>query len=332
MASDISVPDRRGINGVESGAAFTSGKSKRRHVGDDPDPGEHWGARHPLTGRRLRGPDGEGSPEMPFTRAGGLTVHFEIVGPADAPPVVLIHSLGTNLHLWDAQVPALADHYRVVRYDLRGHGLSALPPQREFTVADLAGDLDALLDALAIARASVIGLSIGGTIAQRFAAAYPARVERLVLAATGSRVGTAESWSERIVTVESGGMAPLVEGTMTRWFSERTRADDPVLVDGFRHMLERTPVAGYVGCCAALRDADLHDDDARIVAPTLVIAGSADTSTPPATGAALQAAIAGAQLAVIEGAAHIINADRPAEFLTLLEDFLSARAVAGRSA
>jgi 3-oxoadipate enol-lactonase len=269
---------------------------------------------------------------MPFTRAGGLTVHYETTGPVGAPPVVLIHSLGTNLHLWDAQVPALAERYRVVRYDLRGHGLSAQPPQREFTVADLAGDLDALLDALAIPRTSVVGLSIGGTIAQRFAAAYPARVERLVLAATGSRVGTAASWSERIVTVERDGMGALVEGTMTRWFSERTRAEDPVLVDGFRQMLERTPVAGYVGCCAALRDADLHDDDARIEAPTLVIAGTADTSTPPATGAALQAAIPGARLAVIEGAAHIINADRPTEFLTLLEDFLSARAVAGRTA
>jgi 3-oxoadipate enol-lactonase len=240
---------------------------------------------------------------MPFTRAGGLTVHFEIAGPADAPPVVLIHSLGTNLHLWDAQVPSLAERYRVVRYDLRGHGLSGSPSQREFTVDDLAGDLDALLDALAIPRAKVVGLSIGGTIAQRFAAAYPDRVERLVLAATGSRVGTAESWSERITTVERDGMAPLIDGTMTRWFSQRT-----------------------------LRDADLRDDDARIEAPTLVIAGTADTSTPPTTGAALQAAIAGAQLAVIEGAAHIINADRPTEFLTLLEDFLSTRAVAGRSA
>jgi pimeloyl-ACP methyl ester carboxylesterase len=119
---------------------------------------------------------------------------------------------------------------------------------------------------------------------------------------------------------------------MNRWFSERTRADDPVLVDGFRHMIERTPIAGYVGCCAALRDADLHDDDARITAPTLVIAGTADAATPPATGAALQAAIPDAQLAVIEGAAHIISADRPAEFLALLEGFLAARAVAGRSA
>jgi len=266
---------------------------------------------------------------MPFSRAGGLTVHYDLAGPQDGPLVVLLNSLGTNVRLWDTQVPALAERHRVVRYDMRGHGLSAGPPEREYTIAQLADDLADLLDALAIERATLVGLSIGGVVAQRFAAAYPARTERLVLCATGNRIGTAELWNERMETAEREGIAALAEGTLGRWFTPAMHAARPTDVDGFRLMLTRTPVAGYVGCCAALRDADLAADDARISAPTLVIAGSDDPSTPPALCAALRDAIPGARLEVIDSAAHILNVERPDAFNRVLHAFLGA-AVAGR--
>ena len=267
---------------------------------------------------------------MPFTRAGGLTVHYDITGPQDGPPVVLLNSLGTSVHLWDAQVPALAERHRVVRYDMRGHGLSASAPEREYTMVQLADDLAELLDALAIERAALVGLSIGGGVAQRFAAAYPARTERLVLCATGNRIGTAPMWNERMEIAERNGMAALTEGTLGRWFTAAMHAERPVDVDGFRLMLSRTPVAGYVGCCAAVRDADLAAAAARITAPTLVIAGSDDPSTPPALCAALRDAIPGASLHVIDGAAHILNVERPEEFNRVVREFLHAPAAAGR--
>jgi 3-oxoadipate enol-lactonase len=269
---------------------------------------------------------------MPFTRAGDLTVHYDITGPADAPPLVFVNSLGTNLHLWDAQATHFAQSRRVVRYDLRGHGMTTTTPQENYRIEVLADDLAALLDALGIARAAVVGLSIGGVIAQRFAAQFPERVERLVLCATGNRIGSAEMWSERIAHVRREGIGAIVPATLRRWFASQTHDNEPATVDGFRQMLSRTPVDGYASCCAALRDADLAADDARIVAPTLVIAGDADAVTPPATAAELCAAIPGAELAVIPGAAHIVNIDAPAAFNALLDTFLAAPAASGVAA
>jgi 3-oxoadipate enol-lactonase len=262
---------------------------------------------------------------MPFTSVDGRTVHYDITGPADAPPVAFANSLGTNFHLWDPQLPALASWYRVIRYDMRGHGLSASGSRREYTIAELADDLAGLLDALDVERASVVGLSIGGVVAQRFAAEYPARIERLVLCATGNRIGTVATWTERMETAEREGMAPLVEATLGRWFTPRMHVERPVEVDGFRQMLSRTPVAGYVGCCAALRDADLNADDARIAAPTRVIAGSEDVVTTPEMGAALRDAIPGAELAVIPGAKHLLNVECPDEVAGLVQAFLEMR-------
>jgi 3-oxoadipate enol-lactonase len=229
------------------------------------------------------------------------------------------------VHLWDAQVPPLARQFRVVRYDMRGHGLSASGPEREYTIAQLADDLAGLLDALGIERASIVGLSIGGVVGQRFAAEYPERTEKLVLCATGNRIGTAATWGERIAVAESEGMAPLVEATLGRWFTPRMHAEQPVVIDGFRQMLLRVPISGYIGCCAALRDADLRADDARISAPTLVIAGADDIVTTPDMGAAMRDAIHGAELTVIPHAAHLLNVERADEVTSRLQAFLVAR-------
>jgi 3-oxoadipate enol-lactonase len=267
---------------------------------------------------------------VPFIHAGGLTVHADISGPHDAPPIVFANSLGTNLHIWDAQAAALADRYRIVRYDMRGHGMTSFaPPGEDYAIARLADDLAALLDALRIERASVVGLSIGGMVAQRFAAAYPQRVDALVLCATGNRIGSADTWNARIEAVTTGGMSAIVDGVLGRWFTPATHADRPDLVRGFSMMAERTPVPGYAGCCAAIRDADLRADDARITARTLVISGAADVVTPPASGAQIRDAIPRARLEVIDDAAHMLCAERPEALDRLLGGFIGATASAG---
>lgn len=263
---------------------------------------------------------------MPFLRLRDQVVFYELTGPAGAPVVVLANSLGTNIHVWDAQVPALAGSHRVLRYDMRGHGLSALddPSSLATTIAELAGDVAAILDALAIERASFVGLSIGGMIGQRFAAAYPRRVESLVLCATASAIGPPEIWTTRITTIANGGMSAIVDGVMARWFTPKTHASRPELVRGFATMLERTPPAGYIAACRALQVADLRQDDARIEAPTLVIAGAEDPVTTPAMGAELRAAIPGAELLVLEGAAHILCAEQPDALNAALLAFLKS--------
>jgi 3-oxoadipate enol-lactonase len=267
---------------------------------------------------------------MPFVHADGLTVHVDISGPSDAPAILFANSLGTNLHIWDAQASALANRYRVVRYDMRGHGMTSLaPPGEDYAIGRLADDAAALLDALRIERASFVGLSIGGMVGQRFAAAYPDRIDALVLCSTGSRIGSADVWDSRIATVRSAGVAPLVEATLGRWFTPPTHVERPDLVRGFGLMLERTPVSGYAGCCAAIRDADLRADDTRIRARTLIVSGAADVVTPPASGAEIRDAVPGARLAVLENAAHMLCAERPDALNRLLEDFVGAAAPVG---
>ena len=251
---------------------------------------------------------------MPFARAADLVVHYAVDGLPDAPVVMLANSLGTSFHMWDAQVLELARSHRVLRYDMRGHGLTDTTPSDDagaVTIARLADDAVALLDTLAIGRVHFVGLSIGGMVGQRLAAAYPERVESLVLCATGSRIGTAAGWNERIATVESEGLAAIADAAMLRWFTDRGRAERPELVRGFANMLTRTPVSGYVGGCAAVRDADLRADDARIRSRTLIVAGTEDPTTTPAMGAEIRDAIPGAELLVLDAASHMLCAERP---------------------
>lgn len=264
---------------------------------------------------------------MPFVRCADLVVHYDLSGPAGAPVALLANSLGTTAHMWDAQIDALAASHQVLRYDMRGHGLTSSGPDdgaRGTTIAQLAADAAALLDALGIARVRFVGLSIGGMIAQRFAAAYPERAEALVLCATASRIGTPENWNQRIGLVEREGLAPIVGPGMERWFSPRTRRERPELVRGFATMLGRTPPLGYVAACKAVRDGDLRADLARIRCRTLVVAGADDSVTTPADGAELRDAIAGAELLVLGEAAHILCAERPDAFNPALLAFLES--------
>ncbi|GAC1534929.1 MAG: 3-oxoadipate enol-lactonase [Candidatus Velthaea sp.] len=258
---------------------------------------------------------------MPFVRAGDLNVFYELTGPADAPVVLFANSLGTNVHVWDAQAAVFANEFRVLRYDMRGHGLTD-GAGTAASIATLARDVAALLDALTIARVSFIGLSIGGMVGQRFAAEYPARTEALVLCATGNQIGTADVWNARIASLERDGMPAVLEGVLARWFTSDTHAQRPEVIRGFGTMLDRMPAAGYAAGCAAVRDADLRADDARITAPTLIVSGGKDAVTPPSAGEEMKARIPSALMCVLPNAAHILSVEEPDEFNVQVLAFL----------
>jgi 3-oxoadipate enol-lactonase len=234
-----------------------------------------------------------------------IDVHHEVTGPADAPVVLLSNSLGTTLEMWDRQRDALAG-YRVVRYDTRGHGRSPVPDGPS-TIADLGADLVALLDRLEVDRASLVGISLGGMTALWVAAHHPHRVDRLLPCFTSPQMGPPEMWRERIALVRAGGTGALADSTVERWFTPAFREREPGVVAAIHAAFSATPAEGYVSCSQAIEAMDLRGDLGRIVAPTLVIAGAEDPSTPPARGALIADGIRGAELLVLADCAHLGN-------------------------
>lgn len=242
-----------------------------------------------------------------------VTVHFTVDGPTsadtDAPTVVLAGSLGSTSAMWDPQIPALAPHYRVVRYDTRGHGHSP-DPEKGCSIDDLAGDLLALLDRLEVATVHLIGLSLGGMTAMRLAAREPDRVRSLALLCTSTRLAPARAWLERAATVRARGTSAVADAVVGRWFSPAFVAAQPERVAYFRNMIAATPASGYAACCEAIAAMDLRPDLADITAPTLVIGGSQDPATPPPQLAAIAAGIAGSTLLMVEPAAHLASVEQ----------------------
>ena len=234
-----------------------------------------------------------------FQRLGGTGFHLQVDGPDGAPAVLMLHSLSANLHIWDPQARALAKTYRVVRMDLRGHGLSEVPAG-PYSMAMLAGDAFALLDALGVTVAHVTGLSIGGRIALQMAKQAPSRVASLMLCDTALEMRPPEMWQQRIEAVTAEGTAAVVEATMGRWVVDATLAS----ATGLRRMILATDRAGYCGAAAALRDCSAAEV-AGIACPTTIIVGEKDTSTPVAAAQAINAAIPGSRLVVVPDAAHI---------------------------
>jgi 3-oxoadipate enol-lactonase len=251
----------------------------------------------------------------------GCRLSYEVEGPRDAPVLLFSNGLGTTISLWDAQLSALGSRFRVVRYDLRGHGGSK-SLAGPYTLDDLGGDALALLDALRVERAHVCGISLGGLTAMWLALRVPQRVDRLVLANTAARIGSADLWEERIRSVEKHGVSVMVDVTLKRWFGAGFRSRRPEVVEDFREMLEGCPRAGYLGCCEALRDADLREAVSGITAPTLIVVGTSDTSTPPADGEWLRERIPGAQLLAID-AGHLSNVEQSDAFNAAVFEFLS---------
>ena len=258
---------------------------------------------------------------MAFIRANGIILHHQVLGRPDAPALIFINSLGSDLRIWQDVAPAFAHRYHVVLYDKRGHGLSDAPPA-PYAMDDHVDDLVALLERLKIDSAALVGLSVGGMIAQRMAVRMPERVRALTLCCTAAKIGTPETWAERIASVEEGGVEAVVEAVLQRWFTPRfreTRADECA---GWRNMLVRTPAQGYSGTCAAIRDADLTADAARIAAPTLCVAGDQDGSTPADVVRATAGLIPGARFALIESAGHIPCVEQPAVLTELIRRHL----------
>jgi len=262
---------------------------------------------------------------MPFIEAAGITQHYDLTGPADGPVLLFANSIGTSLHIWDAVVPHLWDRYRILRYDMRGHGLTQVTPVTEdagYSMDLLADDAAGLLDALGIARAHVCGLSIGGMMAQRLAVKAPGRIQCLILCDTAGVIGPASVWTDRIAAIRARGMAAISDGVMARWFTQAFRDGRPDQIRGYTAMVARTTEDGYVGCAMAIRDADLRTANAAIKAPTLVICGEDDVATPPDAGRELAAGIPGARFELLPGAAHIPGVEKPAELAALIDGFL----------
>jgi 3-oxoadipate enol-lactonase / 4-carboxymuconolactone decarboxylase len=252
--------------------------------------------------------------------------HYVVAGRDDAPALVLSNSLGTDLHLWDWQMPALADHFRVIRYDQRGHGQTPFDGHA-VTIDDLAADVIALLDHLGVVRASMAGLSLGGMTAMALARLVPDRVDRLVLCCTSARLGPPEMWHERAALVRDGGMAAVVDAVLARWFTPAFAARDQRAIARVRDMLLGTDPVGYAACCEAIAGMDQLDALASVVAPTLVIAGDKDPATPPEHGAAIAGAIRGARLVTIPGVAHLANVEAPAVMTAAIIGHLAPDAV-----
>jgi 3-oxoadipate enol-lactonase len=242
-----------------------------------------------------------------------VTLAYRIDGEDANPPLVLASSLGTTWELWDPQLPALVEDFRVVRFDNPGHGRSPLPDAR-FTVESLADQVVELLDALELERVSFCGLSLGGMVGMALALRAPERLDRLVLCCTAAKLGPVEGWHERARLVRARGTSAIAEAVLGRWFTEGFRDLQPQSVARFREMLESIPAEGYAACCEAIARWDARSNVSAIRTPTLVIAGADDVATPPEDGAFLAGAIRGAELTVLPGAAHLANVEQPALF------------------
>jgi 3-oxoadipate enol-lactonase len=259
---------------------------------------------------------------MELVKPGGLSIHYEIEGPATAPTLLLLHSLGADMTMWEPQLQRWCSHFRVIRYEVRGHGGSSPAGVPELTSGMLAEDALAVLDAAHVPRAHWCGISMGGMSAMWVAAHHPLRVARLVLANTSAYVPPRTLWQSRIDTVRREGIAALVPGILERWFTPQFRAAAPEQVEKVRAMLLRVDPPSYAAACAAIRDMDQRPVLPRIRAPTLVICADQDPSTPLPHSEALCAAIPGARFELLH-ASHLSNVEAPDAFESAVTRFLA---------
>jgi len=239
-----------------------------------------------------------------------VAVHHVVTGPQDAPAVVLSNSLGSDHTMWDAQAEALAEHFRVVRYDTRGHGQSPIPAG-SYDIDDLADDVVALLYTLGVERAHFVGLSLGGMTGMRLAARNPERVDRLVVLCTGAKLEPSSGWRDRAVTVREHGTAAVAEAVVARWFTQPYLDTNPDIKAACEAMVAGTPAEGYAACCEVIAAMDLHPDLPTISAPTLAIAGADDPATPPPFLQAIAENVQDGRLLVVPNSAHLASAEQP---------------------
>jgi 3-oxoadipate enol-lactonase len=256
---------------------------------------------------------------LPFADVNNTRLFYRLEGRSDLPALVLSHSLGCDLGMWAPQMPDLLNHFQVLRYDVRGHGASAIPPG-DYRLDQLGQDVLALADKLNLPRFAFCGISMGGAVGQWLALNAPQRLTKVVLANTAPKFGTAETWDARRKAVLEGGMRAIVEATMQRFFSAENQQS--VWAQSTRAIVLGTDPIGYAACCTALRDADTRSELGKISASTLIIGSDQDPSTPwEGNGSVLARDIPDAQAVRLQ-TAHLSNLEQPRAFTTAVLDFL----------
>jgi 3-oxoadipate enol-lactonase len=258
---------------------------------------------------------------MPFADLPHARIHYALSGDNSLPALVLSNSLGTNFSIWDAQMPEFEKHFRLLRYDMRGHGQSSVPPP-PYSVPELAADFLSLADFLAIDRFHFCGLSIGGMIGMSLALQSPARLRKLVLCSTAAKIGTTEFWITRIETVRTQGMKEIARVTPSRWFTPNFQNSSPQLLAAVIRAVESLNPQGYIGGCCAVRDFDVRTTISNIHVPVLVISATHDPAAPPSDGHFLAEHIPGARYAEMN-ASHISVMEDPQRFTDEVLKFLA---------
>jgi 3-oxoadipate enol-lactonase/4-carboxymuconolactone decarboxylase len=262
---------------------------------------------------------------MPFVTVNQTRIFYRLEGVEELPVLAFSHSIGTDHGMWEPQAHDLLPHFRILRYDTRGHGASDAP-DGEYSVEDLGRDFLGMLDALKISAVAFCGLSMGGAVGQWLALHAPERLTALVLANTGPRIGTAESWNARMAAVQHGGMASIVDAVMPRFFSAASLEKNKPHVGSVRSVFLGTRPLGYLGCCAALRDFDSTSDLKKIALPGLVVGSDNDVSTPwVGCSEILAREIPGAHVVRLP-TTHLSNLEKPHAFNAALTNFLVPRA------
>jgi 3-oxoadipate enol-lactonase len=263
----------------------------------------------------------KGEFHMPFAPVENGQLFYQFDGSSELPILLLSNSLGSDHSMWDLQMPSFTQHFRVLRYDSRGHGASSVTPG-DYTIEMLGKDVLALCGHLKLPAVLFCGLSMGGVLGQWLGLHAPERFRKLVLCNTAAQIGTAEGWNARIADVRRGGVAAVSELILGRWLTARYREAHPEMADRILKMMEATSADGYVSCCAALRDMDFRGELPKIALPALVIVGAHDGSTPPDGGRFLAAQIPNAQFVELD-AAHFSNVELPELFSETVLKFLS---------
>lgn len=248
-------------------------------------------------------------------------LHYRRSGSPDAPLIVFANSLGTDLRIWDGVVERLGGRIQSLCYDKRGHGLSDAPPP-PYALDDHIDDLAGLLDHLRVASAMICGVSVGGMIAMGLAARRPTAVRGLILCDTGHRIGSDALWNQRIAQIQEYGIESIADGILERWFSAGFRRANPAAVRGWRNMLVRTPAEGYIGTCAALRDADLTEAAGQLRMPVRCLGGTEDGATPPELVRSMSDLIPGSRFKLVAGAGHLPCIEAPDEIAAVIEEML----------
>ena len=259
---------------------------------------------------------------MPMINADdGCPIHVEVAGSDSAPALMLSNSLGTNLNMWDDQVDTWSKHFRVIRYDRRGHGRSGAP-QGPYSMERFGRDVISVLDALDVKKTNWCGLSMGGMVGQWLGANAPTRMNRMILSNTACYYADKPFWNGRIKLLREKGLGAIVDPTIERWFTKDFRDSAPQTIADMSRMLLATPLEGYIGCCEAVRDMDFRASTPTITAPVMVIVGTKDPATLPEHGHEINKMIKGSKIVELD-AAHLSNIEQPKAYTDAVLNFLT---------